>query len=325
MVHNDLLDVQIIDFASHCHVYDAEDVSYKLIDREMDEPVYKDIDAHRRRTQEAGIDGAVISQPHLLDTHDADKMTKTNDAIWAAIEDIDNYYALASLPIAAGGDVAAAEFERCLDIGFSGAVVGTVSDGIELHEPAFEPVFEVADRTEAPVLVHPILWDSIGSEMLDDAWRLDAVLGRDVGLIASLCKIIHTGVLDRYRDMILIYHHFGGNIVSNLGRFHNQFRKRPPAVWESPEPVKTFGEFKAQIEDRIYIDTSGYDGYRTVFRTALAELPTSQILFGTDFPWEERTPADLNTMIRGVAEEVSRADARRIFSQNALDLLVNIE
>lgn len=325
----DRSDLTIIDFASHIHPSDPENKDHEYIDEELGRPVYLEPDEHLQSNQEAGIDGAVLSQPVFMGHPDLEATREANDAMKDVVSEWEQYHALASIPTGAGVEEAAAEFERCLDAGFNGGGLETLSpDGLEVHHEEMAPILEIADRTGAPLLVHPKLHSSINSEVLDDSWLLNASLGRDVGLAASIVKVIHTGVLDRYPDLNLVFHHTGGNIASSLGRIHNQLEKFPPEVWfdgDPPEPVKDWPEFRAQLEERVYIDTAGYYGYETVLESALSTFPTSQILFGTDFPFETRTTADFVAILDAIEELVPRADAEQIFADNALELLINTE
>jgi len=328
MVGRSDLDGVTIDFGAHCHPDDPDEnaFAHSFVQHDLDEPVFRDVDALVDQYERVGIDGAVLSQPYYLGHPDLDRTSAANDAMAAAIEGHPNFYGLASIPTAAGGEDAAGEFERCLETGFNGGALETKSAGIELHDPAVEPILEVADRTGAPILVHPKLNESLDPDVLDDTWMLNAIFGREVALIESVCKVVHTGVLDRYPNLNLVYHHNAGNLASTLGRFRSQFDKFPPDRWSGVEStrIKSFRDFKAQIEDRIYLDTSGYDGYNQVLRAALSEFPVSQLLFATDFPFETRSAEDFSRMYSVIEEETSREDASRILGANALQLLVNV-
>lgn len=318
----------VIDFSAHIHPDDPPENAFfhGFIDRSLGEPVYRDIDALERRYLDAGIDGAVLSQPFYMGHDDVDRTAAANDALIEAIDGRDSYYGLAAIPTAAGPEAAAAEFERCLSAGLHGGSLETESAGLELHHADLEPVLEVADRAGAPVLVHPKLHDSLGeSTTLDDAWLLNAVFGREAALCASLTKVIHTGVLDRFPGLDLVYHHTGGNVAAMLGRLRNQLEKFPPSEWfdEAPEPIKGFDAFRDQLESRVYLDTAGYDGASPAFEAAVSTLPASQLVFGTDFPFETRTTADFDRMVAPIRSGVSRTDARRILGGTALDLLAN--
>ncbi|MFA1609761.1 amidohydrolase family protein [Halobellus rubicundus] len=316
---------EIIDFAAHIHPDDPpeNEFAHRFVERDIGD-VYRNIERYSECYDQAGIDSAVLSQPYYLGHHSAERARSANDALFEIIRDRPKYYGLASIPTAAGGEEAAAEFERCLNAGFNGGALETKTDGIELHDAEVEPILEVADQTGAPILVHPKLNESLHPDALDDTWMLNAVFGREVALAESICKVVHTGVLDRYPNLNLVYHHTAGNIASMMGRIHNQMEKFPPEVWagSADDQIKSYREFKRQLESRIYLDISGHYGQNSTLRTALSEFPTSQLLFGTDFPFETRTTEDFDQFVNSVGAECSETDAHRIFSENALNLLV---
>jgi predicted TIM-barrel fold metal-dependent hydrolase len=324
---------KIIDFCAHIHPDDPPETEFfnRFIHDDIGAPVYKDIEPYVEQYKNAGLDGAVLSQPYYMGHEDVERARVANDALLEAIDGRDDFYGLASIPTAAGGEAAAEEFERCLDQGYHGGALETRSGGIELHHEEAEPILAAAERSGAPILVHPKLHDSLSPDALDDTWLLNAVFGREVALAASMTKVVHTGVLDRHPDLNLVYHHNGGNIAGMLGRTHNMLKMFPPDKWadqkgESLEaPVKDFETFESQLEDRIYIDTAGHYGYHNVFRSALMQFPTSQLLFGTDYPFETRTDGDFEDMITLIEREVGRPDAERILGGNALDLLINVD
>lgn len=307
----------VFDFGGHVHP-----------DRTAPEPIrqlnsfvgdhHTDVDTLARWYADAGVDGAALSQPFYLGHGDADRTADANDALLEATDDYPDLYGLAAIPTAAAGDVAASEFERCLENGYAGGAVETRSGGIELTDPEVEPILEVADRTGVPLLVHPKLDDSVHPEALDDAYRLNAIFGREVALCESLCTVIHDGVLDRYPNLTLVYHHFGGNVASMLGRVHVQL---DPGRWPGQEATVGFDEFERTLTDRIYVDTCGFFGYTAPMRAALEVFPPSQILFATDAPYEPRSPAEVRTMA-GAVEEVASEDASAgILGGNALELV----
>ena len=96
-----------------------------------------------------------------------------------------------------------------------------------------------------------------------------------------------------------------------------------PGRWPGQEAVTDYDEFKRSLEERIYLDTAGFFGYERPLRATFEELPASQILFGTDYPFGPRNKSELARLNEAIGETVSRADARRVRSENALDLLVD--
>lgn len=216
--------------------------------------------------------------------------------------------------------MAASEFERCLEAGYHGGAIETKSDGIELTNSEVEPILEVAERTGAPLLVHPKLDDSVHPDALNDTYRLNAIFGREIALRESLCKVIHDGVLDRYPDLTLVYHHFGGNVASMLGRIHVQL---DAGRWPGQDGVLDFDAFERTLTNRIHVDTSGFFGYTAPMRAALEVFPPSRILFGTDVPYEPRSTEEAQRFVSTVSKAASESAAQRLLGTNARDLLAD--
>lgn len=314
-------DFPIVDFGGHIvlpgHVPDF----MKPLD-EVCGPIHNDPDLVAERYADAGLDGVVLSQPPLMGSADVDAVRAANDALAEVVRRYDQFYSLAILPTAAGGKVAAEEFERCLEAGYNGGTIETESGGVELDDEAVEPIFDVAETHGAPLLVHPKIDDSLHEDVLDDTYRLNAIFGREAALSESIFRVVHRGVLDDHPDLNLVFHHLGGNIASMLGRAHLHL---DVGRWPGQESIKPFEAFKAQLEERVYVDTSGFWGYHAPMRAAHEEFPASQILFGTDAPYEPRSVAELARHATVVMDVASDTDAAAILGGNALDLLVNVD
>ncbi|PCR88855.1 amidohydrolase family protein [Natrinema ejinorense] len=318
-------DHHVIDFGAHIYPEEYLPGSDDNPDADLNEllgPIHHDPAVLLERMDAAGVDEAVLSQPYYMGDGDAELVAETNDALLSMIDAEDRFYGLAALPVAAGGETAAAELERCLEAGYHGGALETSTQGIELTDEEVEPVLEVADAYDAPLLVHPKIDDSIHPDTLDDTYRLNAVFGREVALSRGICKAIHTGLLDRYENLDLVFHHLGGNIAAMLGRVHLH---HDIGRWPGQESIKSSAAFKRQLEERVYVDTSGFFGYHAPVRTALEEFPSTQLLFGTDIPYEPRTDDELEAFVATVEDVTSSTDATRVLGQNTLDLLANVD
>jgi predicted TIM-barrel fold metal-dependent hydrolase len=303
------------DFGGHVH---PEAVAPPPI-RELDEYVgrrHTDVDELVRWYERAGFDGAALSQPFYMGQGDTDAVAEANDVLLEEIESRSEFYGLAAIPTAAGGNTAAAELERCLDEGYSGGALETNSDGIELVNREVEPVLDVADKTGVPLLVHPKLDDSLGPAILDDTYRLNAIFGREIALARSICKVIHEGVFERYPNLTLVYHHLGGNLASMLGRIHVQL---DAGRWPGQDETLDYDEFEAVLRDQVYVDTSGFFGDAAPLRATLDDLPAEHVLFGADVPYEPRSTDE----IRGFASTVQEVAAQPelVLGENARSLL----
>lgn len=314
----------VVDFSAHFYapMLEARRPEHESINEFAGAPICTDIDALRDRYTAAGVDFAVLSQPYHIGSADTETVSEANDALLDLIESYDDLFGLAALPVAAGGEPSADEFERALERGYHGAAIETRSDNIELIDAELEPVFEVADRTESPVLVHPKLHESLGPDVLDDHWRHNAIFGREVALAASVSKAIHEGIYDRYPNLRLVFHHNGGNIASMLGRIEGSLDR---AHRRGADHLKRYEEFERQLATRVYVDTAGCYGDEGQLRASLESLPASNVLFGTDFPYEVVHPERFQNIIGSLEELRGGKEREAVLGGNALDLLVNVD
>lgn len=117
---------------------------------------------------------------------DVDGVRKPNDALVDVVYKYDRFYGLAAISVAAGGEKAAKEFERSLELGYHGGAVETKTDGIELTDESLESVFEIAQRRNAPLLAHPKLDKYLHPNVLDNKYLLNAIFGREAALSESI-------------------------------------------------------------------------------------------------------------------------------------------
>jgi len=315
---------RVVDFGAHFYwpMPDAQRDNIGNIERYDGEPIGTDVDALRERYAAAGVDAAVLSQPLHMGSADLEAVREGNDGLLEVVEPNDELYGLAAIPTAAGGEAAAAEFERSLEAGYNGGALEAVSDGIELIDEELEPVFEVGDRTGAPILVHPKLNDSLGPGTLDETYALNTIFGREICIAESVSKVVHEGVYDRYPNLKLVFHHNGGNIAAFLGRIEGSLGR---ANRGGNDDVKTFAGFRETFEKHVYVDTAGYYGDHNQFARTLEALPASNVMYATDFPFETLSPAKFQEIVEAVETVRGGAERDAILGGNALDLLVNVE
>lgn len=305
----------VVDFGAHFYPPELDDPAqdvdqfsedeYAGVDRMSDpETVLDEMDA-------AGYDAMVLSNTDYLGHDDAAETATSNDALHEHVAHHEEFHGLGSVPIGAGGEQAAAEFERCLEMGLNGG--GLHETEVALTDDEMEPVLEVADRTGAPLFVHI-------PNLPNVPYRLNATYGREAAQQESITRAIHDGLFDRYDELTIVWHHLGGNIAAMLGRTHLH---ADSSRWPNQDDMKSYPEFKAQLEEHVYIDTCGFFGYTAPIRTALEEFPAENLLFGTDYPWEPRSPEELDQLAKAIGESGTREDVRRILGGNALEVLVN--
>lgn len=308
----------VVDFGAHFHTDppDAFDELHDIIG-----PIATDANAYAEWFDQGGYDAAVLSQPYFLGHDDIELTAEANDELRLIVDDFNEFYGLAAIPTAAGGEAAAAEFERCLEAGYHGGALAALPNGIELTDDELDPVFEVADRTGAPIQVHPTSNARLSTDLFEREHQHNIAIAREAVLCKSISAVVHDGVLDRYPDLNLVYHHLGGNVGAMMGRLHLRL---DPGRWSKSSESKPFEEFKAQLESRIFVDTSGYFTYESSIQAALEELSPSQVLLGTDAPFEPRTGEELQRFVDIVDGLTDEDDGQKVLGGNALDLLVNV-
>ena len=112
-------DVPTVDFATHFYspVPDAMRDTLDGIERFDGSSVATDVDELLARLDAAGVDAGVLSQPLHMGSGDAAAVAEANDSLLEVIDAHEEFYGLAAIPTAAGGETAAREFERALDAG----------------------------------------------------------------------------------------------------------------------------------------------------------------------------------------------------------------
>jgi predicted TIM-barrel fold metal-dependent hydrolase len=308
----------VIDFGAHYHppeVFPSGtrlDSLNKLVNNRIN-----DFTELMKLYEGTDVDRLAVSQPYYMGNRDKSAVADANDKL-VEIAESENIFPIASIPLTNSGAQSAHEFRRALHDGCHAGALETRTRGIELTDKIVEPVFEVADQKSAPIFIHPKLTNSLHPEALDNNYRLNSIFGRETALASSISKVIHEGVLDRYPNLSLVFHHFGGNIASMLGRVHVQLED---GRWEQQDNLKSFAEFKTQLRERVYVDTSGFFGYEAPLKTALEVFGPSQILFGTDAPFEPRTTKEVSRLLSTIRLNTTQEEYEMITEKNTLDLL----
>lgn len=316
-------DTPVVDFGAHVYpeaaVPDFESeigtAIYELIGSAFTDP-----DRSLELLDAGGIDRAVFSMPYCVSFDELERVETANDALVDLVEAYDGAYGLAAVPVACGGEAAAEELVRSVDLGLHGGIIETRTGEVGLLDDALEPVYAAAERLGAPLFVHPTIHDSLGQGALDDRYRSNAIFGREVALADGICRVVHDGVLDRHPGLDLVFHHQGGNVAAMLGRVQLQLDE---GRWPGQEHVKSYEAFARQLRERIYVDTSGFFGHAPTLDRTLEAFPSSQVLFGTDHPAEARTGEELRGVLDRTREVCERHDADEVLGHNALDLLAN--
>jgi len=112
-------------------------------------------------------------------------------------------------------DAAIGEAERILINGAaSGLQVHTNVNGACLDEPQFLPIFEIAEKSNKPVLLHPARKPDFPDFAAEKKSRYEiwTILGWPYETSATMARLIFSGVMTRLPKLKILTHHMGAMI-----------------------------------------------------------------------------------------------------------------
>jgi predicted TIM-barrel fold metal-dependent hydrolase len=177
-------------------------------------------------------------------------------------------------------DVAATleEIEYALDtLHAAGIQLFTSYDERWLGHVSFAPVWEELDRRGALVFVHPLL-NACCTCIVPDTIESTIEYGTDTTrTIVDLCL---SGTASRFPNIRFIFSHCGGTMPFLIERFTN-LAKKPELAARMPAGI--LHEIK-----KFHYDTA-QASHVTAMAAVRTLIPTSQLLYGTDFPYRKAT------------------------------------
>jgi predicted TIM-barrel fold metal-dependent hydrolase len=271
-----------------------------------------------KEMDEAGIDVQVISHgapsTQRLDAQAAVALAhNANDRLAQAIAaHPDRFAAFAALPTP-DPKAAADELERTVtQLGFKGAMVHGLTNGVFFDDKRFWPIFERAQALDVPLYVHPAVPHSAVVEAYYRDYLADfptlqtAAWGFTVETATQGIRLVLSGVFDAYPDVKIILGHMGEGLPFLLWRIDHALSR----------PGNRSVSFREQFSQHFYISTSGNFSTPALL-CSMMELGVDRILFSVDWPFVANIPGTqwMNDL------QLSAEDKIKIFSGNAKRLL----
>ena len=174
-----------------------------------------------------------------------------------------------------------------------------------LGDPTFAPILQELNRRKAVVYTHPVKPDCC-AKLLPDVSEAMIEYGTDT--TRTIASLVFSGCATRFSDMRLIFSHAGGTMPFLVGRF---------SFWaKMPHVAKNLPNGVIHELQRFFYDTA-QSANRGAMSSLLELVETSQILFGTDFPF-----GSSSEHMHGLAGcSLSADDLRAIKYRNAHRLL----
>jgi predicted TIM-barrel fold metal-dependent hydrolase len=275
-------------------------------------------DLRLKEMDEAGIDVQVISHgapsTQRLDAASAVRLARNANNRLAQViaAHPDRFAAFAALPTS-DPKAAADELQRTVtQLGFKGAMVHGLTNGVFFDDKRFWPIFERAQALDVPLYVHPAVPHSAVVEAYYRDYLADfptlqtAAWGFTVETATQGIRLVLSGVFDAYPDVKIILGHMGEGLPFLLWRIDHAL-SRP-----GNRPVS----FREQFSRHFYITTSGNFSTPALL-CSMMELGVDRILFSVDWPFVANIPGTqwMNDL------QLSAEDKIKILSGNAKRLL----
>ena len=143
-----------------------------------------------------------------------------------------------------------------------------------LGDPHYHPLFEELNRRKAVVYTHPVAPDCCRGILPE---LNDATIEYGTDTTRAIGKLLFTGSAGRFPDIRFIFSHAGGTLPFLAERFFNV------VAWNRRKERDVVPDVRAAL-NRLYYDTAQAAHLHAMasFRRLVS---TSQLLFGTDFPY----------------------------------------
>jgi 2,3-dihydroxybenzoate decarboxylase len=279
------------------HYWDAEVAShFKERGPEMRNPQMlerlHDLGARRlKEMDEAGIDLQVLSHgapaTQRLDGDLAIQVARgANDRLLESIKKHPGRFeAFAVLP-SNEPKAAADELERAVTkLGFKGAMLHGLSNGLFLDDKRFWPIYERAQKLDVPIYLHPAVpHPAVVEAYYKDYLKefpglLTAAWGFTVETATQGIRMVLSGVFDAYPGLKMILGHLGESLPFSLWRI-DMALQRPG---NAPTP------FRDTFRNHFWITTSGNFSTPALL-CCVMEMGVDRILFSVDYPFVPNPP-----------------------------------
>jgi predicted TIM-barrel fold metal-dependent hydrolase len=259
-------------------------------------PSRKDLEAHLKVMDEAGVTVAILTDQ--VQVMGAEVAKLLNDGI-AEVErrHPTRFRGAIHLPIHQP-EAAKRELERGMDeLGLRAVALLACHLDLQLDNPIMNPLYEIIQNQGLPIIIHPQSKPT-GSET---TYNLDRCVFRPLETTQAIVRVIHS-VLPRFPELRFIMPHLGGAVSSLKGRMMAFFETEDADI-----PPDMRGYLKTQSEQKrfalterfekrfqsLYFDTAGTGAWHPAMAAAFNITTADRIMFGTDYPLECKTAANV--------------------------------
>jgi len=194
--------------------------------------------------------------------------------------------------------------------------------GKPLDSPEFEPFFETMNRLGKPIRIHPARAANFPDYLTEKKSKYEIwwTLGWSYETAAAMSRLVFSKTLDKYPDLKIIVHHFGGIVPMLEGRIGPGWDQLGART--SDEDLGALRQSLAKrpldyFKQNFYADTAVFGG-RAATVCGLDFYPLNQVIFASDCPFdpEKGTGYIRETMKILDTLPLSKADRDKIYYKN---------
>jgi len=268
-------------------------------------PSRKDLAAHISAMDEAGVTVSILTDQ--VQVMGAEVAKTLNDGV-AEVEHKHptRFRSAIHLPIHEP-DAAKRELERGInELGLRAVALLACHLAIQLDNPVMFPLYEIIQKNNLPIIIHPQSKPT-GSET---TYNLDRCVFRPLETTQAIVRVMNA-VLPRFPELRFIMPHLGGATSSLKGRmmafFETDDADIPPDMkgyLKTQSEQKKFGltERFEKLFKRLYFDTAGTGAWLPAMAAALNITSPDRIMFGSDYPLECKTAANLTESLEMIRQ-----------------------
>jgi len=268
-------------------------------------PSRKDLAAHISTMDEAGVTVSILTDQ--VQVMGAEVAKALNDGV-AEVEHKHptRFRSAIHLPIHEP-DAAKRELERGIkELGLRAVALLACHLEIQLDNPVMFPLYEIIQKNNLPIIIHPQSKPT-GSET---TYNLDRCVFRPLETTQAIVRVMNA-VLPRFPELRFIMPHLGGATSSLKGRmmafFETDDADIPPNMkgyLKTQSELKKFGltERFEKLFKRLYFDTAGTGAWLPAIAAALNITSPDRIMFGSDYPLECKTAANLTESLEMIRQ-----------------------
>jgi 5-carboxyvanillate decarboxylase len=211
---------------------------------------------------------------------------KTNDGLAEVIAANSKRFAGLAALAPQEPDKAARELERAVNLlGFKGAKLNCHVGNLYLDDIRFHPIFEVAEKLDVPIYLHPNIPSAAMIGAFEDYGFALAgpPLGFAIEAAVSAMRLMYSGLFDIYPNLKMILGHMGEGLVHWIYRIDFSYKK----AWMDEEVRPKIKQPPSYyLKNNFFITTSGMNSL-SAFSSSFTEMGADRIMFSADYPYEK--------------------------------------